>query len=227
MAAPRIITVATLGAATPTKEATLARAKRTARAEARRRYRTQLLSESEADLSDDVESDRPAQRPVPPRPAVPRRVGFRAAFGQAFHPVDFRADLAYLPTLVRERAVIIPVAISLVATLLFVLLIAPRLRLPNAQPTFLDGAGVYLYQIFVWPPPIGAAFLAGFLAKRASWLAGILVTAVGTLCVLASADAFLAIPGATTGTATPARSNAGVLRQISPPACPMGVSRSS
>ena len=67
MAAPRIITVATLGAATPTKEATLARAKRTARAEARRRYRAQLASAPE-EVEDEAAATQPSQAaPAPLR----------------------------------------------------------------------------------------------------------------------------------------------------------------
>jgi hypothetical protein len=186
------------------KECPLARAKRTDRADARRRYRAQLLTEPESELDDeDVEAPPARRAPTPPGPATPPRTGFRAAFSQSFRPVDLRGDLAYLPTLIRERAVLIPSAVSIVATVLFVALIAPRLRQPNSEATILDGAGVYLYQIFVWPPPIGASFLAGFLAKRASWLAGIVAGAVAAICVLASADAFLAVPGTTSGTATP------------------------
>ena len=38
-----------------------------------------------------------------------------------------------------------------------------------------------LLQYFVWAPPIGAVFLAGFLAPRASWLLGLLVGAVASV----------------------------------------------
>lgn len=185
----------------------MARAKRTVRAEARRRYRAQLATDEDADLDDPVEVTTP-ERPEGPsrtasgaRPASPARPGLMRAFSESFRPLDLRGDLAYLPMLLRHRSVIVPSVISIVATIAVVAVIAPRLSVPNADVTIVDSLGFYIYQIFVWTP-IGAAFLAGFLAQRASWLAGLVVSVVAAVCFLLSVPALLNLsPTPTSGAA--------------------------
>jgi hypothetical protein len=82
--------------------------------------------------------------------------------------VNFREDLAYLPTLVlRTKAVWIPVALSIASAVALVI-------------GGLNTVTVLFFQYFAYILPVGALFLAGFLAPRASWLAGLIVGAAAT-----------------------------------------------
>jgi hypothetical protein len=170
----------------------LARAKRTDRAEARRRYRAQLAAEDES-FDEAEDTGRPAT-PAPPTPSAPARPGIRSAFSQAFRPLDLRGDLRYLPTLVRQRSVLIPITITLAATALYLVLIAGR----PGQLGILEVVVAYVFQIFVLPPPVGSSFLAGFLAVKASWLAGILVAIVSSVCYTILISTTQTTPGTTT-----------------------------
>lgn len=114
----------------------MARAKRTARAEARRRFRAEhplAASEFESEDGDAGEApatETPAARRATARPSGPPagsgprpvRMGALAAFRAAYHPADFKADFKALPELIRSRAVTIPVLLVLIST--FVLIIA-------------------------------------------------------------------------------------------------------
>src|SRR5438874_11546431 len=114
----------------------VARAKRTDRAEARRRYRATTAPQE--NLEEDLEGDDSSSAATPaagasrsrgtttgrgptsptPRPstrpgdAAPQRPGITAAFRGAVRPVDVRSDLLYLPTLATRlpdaRAVWLP-----------------------------------------------------------------------------------------------------------------------
>ena len=155
----------------------MARAKRTQRAEARRRYRSeQGLTDQTADteLDGPVTADPAAARPG--APDVPARRGIANAFRSAFRPLDARSDLRALPQLVRDKALWVPVILTLVSTALFVV-VRPEVR---SDP--LGVLTVFLYQYFVVTPAIGGVFIAGFLAKRASWLYGVLVGLVAAAC---------------------------------------------
>jgi hypothetical protein len=145
----------------------VARAKRTARADARRRYR----AATEIDLPDEQERDPVAARPEAGSAVATGgssgRLGFGAAFRGAFHPVNLRSDIGWLPSLVRSKALWIPLALTAAATLAYA--VAPT------AITYL------LVQYMIWAPPIGTLLIAGFLAPRASWLFGLvlgLVTSV-------------------------------------------------
>jgi hypothetical protein len=179
--------IATLWRSRHVEETPLARAKRTDRAEARRRYRAHLATEDDAGLEepgDDAPTQRPGGPNRPPtaaQPATPARPGLMSAFSKSFRPLDLRGDLAYLPTLLRHRSVIVPSLISIISTIAVVTVIVPRLDAPQPSTSILDSLGFYIYEIFVWTP-IGAGFLAGFLAQRAGWLAGLVVTVVASVC---------------------------------------------
>ena len=159
----------------------MARAKRTQRAEARRRYRSEqsLTAQGDADAVDAPASTTPASRSTSSasggQTSAPRQsVG--NAFRAAFRPVDIRSDLRALPQLVRHRALWIPVAITLATTVLFVVV------RPEGRTDILGVLTVFLYQYFVVTPAIGGVFIAGFLAPKASWLYGILVGIVAAIC---------------------------------------------
>ena len=162
----------------------MARAKRTDRAAARRRYRSeQALAATDIDeASSEVESTttattasaasaaRPSSTPTEGR----RTIG--SAFREAFHPVDVRSDLRALPQLIRHRAFWIPALLTLASVVLFIVI------RPEGRTDFLSIITIFLFQYFIVTPAIGGVFIAGFMAPRASWLLGVLVGLVAAAC---------------------------------------------
>jgi hypothetical protein len=186
----------------------VARAKRTERAEARRRYRAALATDAtidaeldEATAPEDVGgrsgsrfSGSSANR-AGARDAVGggsrsssapfQRVGFLEAFRVAARPASIRSDLAALPELIRTRAVLVP---GLIAVVMFVVVLIPGLAA-------YDGVR-YLGQTLLISPGLILPFLAGILARRAAWLCGAvigLLTAVlyGVFLVVSSDSTLL------------------------------------
>ena len=154
----------------------MARAKRTQRAEARRRYRAATAPD---EAFDDVDSDAPSSDPGRSSAAaqggkagaVPGRVGFRDAFTQAIRPMHAREDLAALPWLaVHTKALWVPLLITIVST---VAIIATGGK---------DTITQFMFAYFIQTPAIGGVFIAGFLAPRASWLLGVVVGLVSAAC---------------------------------------------
>jgi hypothetical protein len=183
------------------------RAKRTDRAEARRRYRASQVELPADDLeaSEDSNATEPAARADGParrsnsqeRPTrspssadAPTPAGIGSAFRGAYRPANVREDISQLPTLIRSRAVWAPALVSIATA---AIVIASSGNEPVTR---------VLAQFFLVPPPIGAVFIAGFFAPRASYLAGAIVGLIGALgfiAVVASLSAALAsglIPGA-------------------------------
>jgi hypothetical protein len=165
---------------------TVARAKRTDRAEARRRHRAAVaesLPDEDLGADDSVDETSPA-RPVPTArstpaasgAAVPRRPSIVGAFRESFRPVDIRGDFRALPQLVRHRSFLLPLILSSLSVALI-----PFLGLTPLTYTF--------WQYFAGAGPIGAAFLAGFFAPRASWLIG------GLIAVIVAALQWVAFQG--------------------------------
>jgi hypothetical protein len=156
----------------------VARAKRTQRAEARRRYRNEQALADQIEDGDETTPSTPtpstrtssAAAASPPRPSVGN------AFRAAFRPVDLRSDLRALPQLVRDKALWIPVALTLATTVAFVIV------RPEGRTDVLGVVTVFMYQYFVVTPAIGGVFIAGFLAHRASWLYGVMVGLVAAAC---------------------------------------------
>lgn len=147
------------------------RAKRTDRAEARRRSRA-LSAPRPLGADDDDAIEAPSSEPparsasaasttAAPRPKVAS--GFRASF----RPVDLRGDLRALPQLLRHRAFLAPAVASGVAAILYMVSPSPTTAI--------------FYQYFSYQAPILALLVAGFFAPRASWLIGALL---GTLSLL-------------------------------------------
>jgi hypothetical protein len=162
----------------------VARAKRTDRADARRRYRA-TQSEAQDGGPDETEgttavataSTRKPSSNQSTQPTLPpgARPGFMTAFRAAARPFDLRSDIAYLPTLLTRlpdaRAVWIP-ALAAIGSGAFFLL---------AQPLGSNGVANLVFQLFVLPPTIAGAFLAGILAPRATYLAGGIAALVGAI----------------------------------------------
>ena len=164
----------------------MARAKRTERADARRRYRATFATDP---LADDGEAlDVPAAtasgqaaRRTNAEPGTkqsvtgqPQRVGFVDAFRQSIRPVHVRQDIAALPWItLHTKSVWLPVVITIAATI------------ATAATGATDMVTGLLFTYFVVFPAIGGVFIGGFLAPRASWLVGIVVGLVSAACYVA------------------------------------------
>jgi hypothetical protein len=173
----------------------VARAKRTDRAEARRRYRAYLAHvEREAAEADeafddgatrarvadrvaDRDSDRDSDRDAPPKPG--QSMGMLASMKAAVRQVHYREDLRYGPRLVtRTHAVWVPSAICIATA---------ALAISRANSGTVDEVrNDAFYQMaigFVLSPwlPVLPGLIAGFFAPRASWLAGALAAFVSTV----------------------------------------------
>jgi hypothetical protein len=161
---------------------TVARAKRTERAEARRRYRAAAGFDP---ATDDLEGDEPAVDPArgsssrsasgsagrSATTAPVGRVGFIDAFRQSIRPLHVRPDVAALPWIaVHTKAIWVPVLITLLSTIV------------TAATGATDMVTGLLFTYFVVFPAIGGVFIAGFLAPRASWLCGMVVGLVSAFC---------------------------------------------
>ena len=177
------------------------RAKRTARAEARRRYRATHNAPDEFDELDELEG---GDEPTPaaaatatksqPRKATattasanPPRPGIATAFRQAFRPVDLRGDIRALPMLLIDKAFWIPAGAIVVIAVVVAVTQGKELVSQVLAPYFL------------YPPPIAPVFLAGFLAKRGSWLIGGIigvVQSIATLILVTMSPALNAATGA-------------------------------
>jgi hypothetical protein len=154
---------------------TVARAKRTQRADARRRYRAATAPDGAYDdiASDATPSDpgRAAASQGGKSGAAPARMGFADAFKLAIRPIHVREDLVALPWLaVHTKALWIPLLITLVST---VAIIATNGR---------DTITQFMFAYFIQTPAIGGVFIAGFLAPKASWLLGVIVGLVSAAC---------------------------------------------
>ena len=155
----------------------MARAKRTDRAEARRRYRAEMAGadgveeDVEGETAEDAASSALRGRPASKQmSSPPGRLGIGAAFRQSIHPINVRADLMALPKLVTDKALYVPVAITVGSTVLVLAVGATNF------------ASALLYTYFIQSPAIGGVFLAGFLAPRASWLLGVIVGLLSAIC---------------------------------------------
>jgi phosphate/sulfate permease len=96
-----------------------------------------------------------------------------AALRASFRPLNVRADLATLPSLLPHKAFWVPVLLTIATAV---------------ATTVSGGSDVItplLFTYFIVTPAIGGVFLAGFLAPRASWLLGIFVSMVAAACYIA------------------------------------------
>jgi hypothetical protein len=175
----------------------LARAKRTDRNEARRRYRAEQatrVQDPELDEAPDVEPRASARAAKPSGGSQPPRPSIMAAFRGSFRPLDLRGDLLALPSIATHWAVLVSAAISVAATVVFITAtndLGASLDLSKPNPTegiAISSATNFSYlviSLFVAPPPAAGAFLIGFTAKRASWLGGLVQGIVATACYAA------------------------------------------
>lgn len=179
----------------------MARAKRTDRTEARRRYRAELAAQPTSPVDGEplapntLASDALAMpRAGSKAPGAPARPSITGAFRSSFHPVDLRGDLAALPRVLTHWGFLLPAAVSVAATAVFIALTSElgaslnfSLADPYAGKSIPPAANIaYLViSLFVVPPPAAAAFLVGFTAPRASWLGGLVQGIVSAICYVA------------------------------------------
>jgi hypothetical protein len=158
------------------KETSLARVKRTGRADARRRYRQTQAEEADqpegtelaaADLDygerrTDLGRPKAAAKPSDQR-TPDGRLGVMGAFRAAYHPAHIREDLRLLPTLVRSRAFIAGALSVIGAGVIY----ASFSRMTGGQ---------LVWDLFVLPSSaLIPQLVVGFFAPRASYLLGFLV----------------------------------------------------
>lgn len=169
----------------------MARAKRTNRAEARRRHRALAAEQATAETPDATEGPAQPSSRGPRPPAEPRPSGMRYAFRAAFREPNLREDLKHLPQLLRSRAVLLPILVSAGT--------AVAIAATNGN----DVISRLLAQYFLITPPIGSIFIAGFFAPRASYMAGFIV---GLGAAIALTAVIVATPNLGATGATPGAS---------------------
>ena len=148
------------------------------RAEARRRNRL-AAKERAAAAALGITPETPAAisstATGPATTAATGGLGFRAALRSSAGRAPIRADLAYLPTLVRTRAVLLPLLVVVVTTVVALQ--------PGALTSNIAQLAV---QSILLPPAFVIAFLGGMLTRRGSWMIGGLfgvITYVGSAIV--------------------------------------------
>jgi hypothetical protein len=153
----------------------VARAKRTERAEARRRYRAANIAAGDETIDDAApaaSAPRAATSSAPKAaPAPSGRTGFSQAFRQSFRPMNVREDIASLPWIaIHTKALWVPLLITLASTI-YIIALGGK-----------DTISQFMFAYFIQTPAIGGVFLAGFLAPRSSWLLGVIVGFVSAIC---------------------------------------------
>jgi drug/metabolite transporter (DMT)-like permease len=159
----------------------VARAKRTDRAEARRRHRATFVDPlNEGDLALEEGGDTAERAGAGDARSSARTAGsgrssastggpqqtyvrpsLGGAFRSAFRPIDLRGDLRALPQLLRHWSFLVPVVLSGLSVALL-----PLVGLNAMTSAF--------FQYFSFTAPLGTSFIAGFFAPRASYLVGML-----------------------------------------------------
>src|SRR3954447_16521816 len=161
----------------------LARAKRTDRTEARRRRRDGQPAVATAQGTAAATAVAPSGRAAPKAgEPTQARPGIVTAFRTSFRPLDIQGDVRALPRLLVHWSFWGPALATLATTVVFSVWPQPW---PQGAPADTVGSVAWLaLQMFVYPvpAPVGAAFIAGFGAKRASWLIGILIGVIASVC---------------------------------------------
>jgi hypothetical protein len=182
----------------------VARAKRTDRTDARRRYRAEqsTLAAVETDAEPQASAPSATRGTKSASPSTPpqQRPSIVGAFKGAMRPLDLGADLRAAPRVLLHWGVLAAVGIAVASSVLFVISLndiaksidwaAVDWTQPN--PLAAQTAGIQAsplatisqigVQMFVVAPGIAGAFLIGFTAKRASWLGGLFFGIVATAC---------------------------------------------
>jgi hypothetical protein len=171
----------------------VARAKRTDRAEARRKYRAYLQAQEEAQAAAAPGDETPAggtaapsakpvrgvdSRPQPgPQPGA--RMGLFAAAKAATRTPHYLDDIRNVRSLIFKSNAVWPI---LVLCVLAGAYIAARVGSSDATS---DPILPFLVNFIFLPVPLLPPMLAGFLAPRSTWLAGLLASLISIAVILA------------------------------------------
>ncbi len=176
----------------------MARAKRTDRTEARRRYRAETslaTAETESEAGTGTGTAGAATKGAKPTAAPqPQRPSITGAFRGAMRPLDLRGDLRAAPRVLSHWGVLAAMGVAILSSIVFVAStneLAKSIDWSAADPYAGKQLGTvsnisYLaFSLFVSPPPAAGGFLIGFTSKRASWLGGLAFGIVATACYIA------------------------------------------
>jgi hypothetical protein len=159
----------------------LARAKRTDRTEARRRNRAEHAAAPGTATGSAAATTTPAGGASKSAPA-PERPSITNAFRSSFRAVDLRADLRALPRLVIHWSFWGPVLASVITSVLYIVLARGRTETSPSDTMWVVVNLAFQMFVFPLPAPAGASFIAGFFAQRASWLVGLLIGVIASIC---------------------------------------------
>ncbi len=165
----------------------MARAKRTDRAEARRKYRAYLLAQQEAETGESAgeagvagtkpsaSRDQRAQASVQPG----ARLGMFAAARAAARQPHYLDDIRNLPSLILKSNAVWPILVGCVVAGAYI-----ALRIDKNGNTS-DPIVPYLAQFLFYPVPLLPPMIAGFLAPRSTWLAGMIAAFLASMTLVA------------------------------------------
>ena len=152
------------------------RAKRTARADARRRARVTAAADVAGSDDESGRSPAPAKGSATAPAARPSVLG---AFREAYQPVHLRDDIRALPWLVtRTPAIWLPTLLIVATSIWYLVSGGSVVEIATSRYGSLAGIA---FSLLVAPPPFGSAFLAGILAPRMAYLAGLIAGVVSLL----------------------------------------------
>lgn len=171
----------------------MARAKRTDRTEARRRYRAEQTSTASEPGTDGTTaapsstSRKGASAPVgqPPRPSI------MGAFKGAYRSPHIMDDLKAAPEVLLHWGFWAAIGLTILASVIFVVSYSDAV----SKVAVGDQAGLnavlqantlpfFVGTMFLQPPPAVGAFIIGFTAKRASWLSGLVYGIFATIAII-------------------------------------------
>jgi hypothetical protein len=179
----------------------VARAKRTDRAEARRQYRAYLQDKQEAAAAEaddsvragDIGTSKPARiRDLKPLVAVQPsgRLGIFAAAKAAYRTPHYMDDIRNIRSLVFHSKAVWPVLVVCVAGGAFSVF-----RISSGASST-DPVLTAVFQFLFYPVPLVPPMIAGFLAPRSTWLAGVIAAFIATMTlVLVFAMTTITVPG--------------------------------
>jgi len=165
----------------------VARAKPTARADARRRTRiaNRPVEDDVLDMEDQEAEEAPSARPASrtssaaARRAPGGRPPFLASFRSAYRRPNIREDLILLPRLVIHQAFLAGVGLIVLGAVVFAI-----------WPGY--SGSTLAFQFLTLPPAYAPIFVIGFFAPRATYLLGALV---GVIDALVYAILIATLPG--------------------------------
>lgn len=173
----------------------MARAKRTERTDARRRHRAEQAEQAEQVAATAQANEKAGgsngTASSTAKPANAQRPGFTNLMKAAYRSPNILEDLKSLPIVLLNPGFAIATAGSIGIAIWFVLSFNTAVSAVPIGDTEGLAAVSQSYQIpamlmgmVISPPPAVGAFLIGFMAKRASWLGGLVYGIVCTIVVI-------------------------------------------